>query len=156
MDLRECTKTIHELSWWSSSIGRTVTAAWAASSSSCTTCTWTTMSTPVPRHKGRACTSDDCQQTSCVTTQGKSTGAVFTKIIGHVGHFRWLGPNVWRKTSQIWREYIKPVRQMSDDPWKFFSYTAGVPCIVEHVVLTFQSPIHFFHGTGKQTVTQLK
>ena len=48
---------------------------------------------------------------------------VFTKIIGHVGHFRWLGPNVrW----EIWRiliEYIKPIGQMSDESWKFFGYT---------------------------------
>ena len=53
--------------------------------------------------------------------------AVFTKIIGHVGHFRWLGPNVWWEISQIWIEYIKPIRHMFDDcdePWKFFGYTA--------------------------------
>ena len=48
---------------------------------------------------------------------------VFTKIIGHVGHFRWLGPNVWWEISQIWIEYIKLIGQMSDEPWKFFSYT---------------------------------
>ena len=29
--------------------------------------------------------------------------SVFTKIIRHVGHFRWLGPNVWWEVSQIWR-----------------------------------------------------
>ena len=49
--------------------------------------------------------------------------AVFTKIIGHVGHFRWLGPNVWWEISQIWIEYIKPIGQMSDEPWKFFMNT---------------------------------
>ena len=53
------------------------------------------------------------------------TGTVFTKIIGHVGHFRWLGPNVWWEISQIWIEYIKPIGQMSDEPWKFFMNTAG-------------------------------
>ena len=50
--------------------------------------------------------------------------AVFMKIIGHVRHFRWLGPNVWWEISQIWIEYIKLIRQMSDEPWKFFGYTA--------------------------------
>ena len=28
--------------------------------------------------------------------------AVFTKLIGYVGHFRWLGPKVCREISQIW------------------------------------------------------
>ena len=46
------------------------------------------------------------------------------KNVGHVRHFRWLGPNVWWKISQIYIEYIKPIRQMSDEPWKFFTYTA--------------------------------
>ena len=45
------------------------------------------------------------------------TFAVFTKIIGHIRHFRWLGPNVWWEISQIWIEYIKPVGQMSDESW---------------------------------------
>ena len=35
------------------------------------------------------------------------------KIIGHIGHFRWLGPNVWWEISQIWIEYIK--RQSPSD-----------------------------------------
>ena len=52
------------------------------------------------------------------------TITVLTKIIGHVAHFRWPGPNVWCEISQIWIEYIKPMRQMSDEPRKFFSYTA--------------------------------
>ena len=52
---------------------------------------------------------------------------VFMKIIGHVGHFRWLGPNVWWEISQILIEYIKPIRQMSDEQWKFFGYTAHLP-----------------------------
>ena len=34
---------------------------------------------------------------SCI----KMAYAVFTKIIGHNGHFRWLGPNVWRVTDFI-------------------------------------------------------
>ena len=42
----------------------------------------------------------------------------------HIGHFRWLGPNVWWEISQIWIEYIKPIGQMSDESWKFFRYTA--------------------------------
>ena len=50
--------------------------------------------------------------------------SVFTKIIGHVRHFRWLGLNVWWEISHILIEYIKPIGQMSDEPWKFFSYTA--------------------------------
>ena len=55
---------------------------------------------------------------------------LFMKINdGHVRHFRWLGPNVWWawETSQIWIEYIKPIRQMSDEPWKFFGYTGMKP-----------------------------
>ena len=36
--------------------------------------------------------------------------AVFTKINGHDEH-------VWWEISQIWIEYIKPIRQMSDEPW---------------------------------------
>ena len=37
-----------------------------------------------------------------------SAPAVFTKIIGHVGHFWLLGPNVWWDISQTWIEYISP------------------------------------------------
>ena len=37
------------------------------------------------------------------------------KIIGHIGHFRWLGPNVWWEISQIWIDYIKPIGQMFDE-----------------------------------------
>ena len=36
---------------------------------------------------------------------------MFTKTIGHVGHFKWLGPNVWWEISQNWIEYIKPIGQ---------------------------------------------
>ena len=50
--------------------------------------------------------------------------AMVMKIIGHVGHFRWLGPNVWWEISQFWIEYIKPIGQLSDGPWKFFVNTA--------------------------------
>ena len=50
--------------------------------------------------------------------------AVFAKIIGHVGHFRWLGPKSWWEISQLWIKYIKSIRQMSDEPWKFVGYTA--------------------------------
>ena len=49
--------------------------------------------------------------------------AAFMKIIGHIGHFQWLGPNDWWEISQIWID-IKPIGQMSDEPWKFFGYTA--------------------------------
>ena len=49
---------------------------------------------------------------------------VFMKTIRHIGHFRWLGPYVWWEISQIWIEYIKPIRQMSDESWKFFGYSA--------------------------------
>ena len=62
---------------------------------------------------------------------------VFMKIIGHVGHFRWLGPNVWWEISQIWIEYIKPIRQMSDEPRKFFSCTVIFPLIAEIEILLF-------------------
>ena len=34
---------------------------------------------------------------------------VFMKIIGHIRHFRWLGPNVWCETWKIWIQYIKPI-----------------------------------------------
>ena len=51
---------------------------------------------------------------------------VFTKIIGHVGHFRWLGPNVWWEISQFWIEYIKPITQMSDEAWKFSGNTVFI------------------------------
>ena len=47
--------------------------------------------------------------------------AVFTKILGH---FRQLVPNVRWEISQIWIQY-KPIRHMSDEPWKFFIYTAN-------------------------------
>ena len=53
--------------------------------------------------------------------------AVFTKIIRHIWHFRWLGPNVrWDFTNLNRIQYIvniKPIGQMSDEPWKFFGYT---------------------------------
>ena len=50
------------------------------------------------------------------------------KIIGHVGHFRWLRPNVWCKISQLWIEYIKLFGQMSDETWKFFGFTVITWC----------------------------
>ena len=50
--------------------------------------------------------------------------AVSMKIIGHVRHFQRLGPNVWWEISQIWIECIKSIRQMYDEPWKYFGYTA--------------------------------
>ena len=48
---------------------------------------------------------------------------VFMKIVGHVGHFRWLEPNVRWEIWYISIEYIKPIRQLSDESWKFFSDT---------------------------------
>ena len=51
---------------------------------------------------------------------------VLMKIIGHVRHFRWLGPNVWVQISQTWIEYIKPIGQISDEPWRFSATLAGV------------------------------
>ena len=48
---------------------------------------------------------------------------VFMKTIRHIGHFRWLVPNVSWEISQIWIEYIKPIGQISDESWKFFGYT---------------------------------
>ena len=48
---------------------------------------------------------------------------MFMKTMRHIGHFRWLGPNVSWEISQIWIEYIKPIGQMSDESWKFFGYT---------------------------------
>ena len=52
--------------------------------------------------------------------------AVEAKNVGHAGHIRWLGPNVWWEISQIYIEYVKAIRQMSDEPWKFFAYTGHV------------------------------
>ena len=49
--------------------------------------------------------------------------AVEAKNVGHAGHIWWLGPNVWWEISQIHIEYVKAIRQMSDEPWKFFAYT---------------------------------
>ena len=49
--------------------------------------------------------------------------AVWAKNVRHVGHLRWLGPNVWWEISQIYTEYKKLIRQMSDGAWKFFTYT---------------------------------
>ena len=58
---------------------------------------------------------------------------VFTKIIGHVGHFRWLDPNVWWEISQFRIEFIKPIRQMSDEPWKFFGNTVMPTILMQRV-----------------------
>ena len=55
---------------------------------------------------------------------------VFMKIIGHVRHFWWLGPNVWWEVSQVWIEYIKP-----DEPWKFFG-NAWVPTVLHKPIDT--------------------
>ena len=41
--------------------------------------------------------------------------------------FPMVRTNVWWEISQIYIEYTKPIRQMSDEPWKFFAYT--VICI---------------------------
>ena len=62
----------------------------------------------------------------------KPSNSVFMKIIRHIGHFRWLGPNVWWGISQIWKEYIKPIKQMSDESWKFFGYTATYSKVSRH------------------------
>ena len=35
-------------------------------------------------------------------------------------------PKCLREISQIWIEYMKPIGQMSDEPWKFFRYTGAV------------------------------
>ena len=46
-------------------------------------------------------------------TQGCSNSiaiTVFMKIIRHIRHFWWLGPNFWWEISHIWIEYIKPNR----------------------------------------------
>ena len=56
----------------------------------------------------------------------KMNEAMFTNIIGHVGYLWWVGPNVWWEISQIWIEYIQPIEQMSDEPWKFLGYTDEV------------------------------
>ena len=53
--------------------------------------------------------------------------SVHEKIIGHVGHFRWQAPNAWWEIWQLWIEYIKPIGQMSDEPWKFFCNTLCHP-----------------------------
>ena len=41
------------------------------------------------------------------------TNAEFTKIIGHVGHFRWIGPKVWWEISRICIECMKHTRQLN-------------------------------------------
>ena len=64
------------------------------------------------------------------------TVTVQAKNVRHVGHFRWLGPNVWWEISQICMEYIKSIRQMSGEPWKFFAYTAVSPHLWMCVALT--------------------
>ena len=58
------------------------------------------------------------------------------KMSGTSENFRWLGPDVWWEISQIYIEYIKPIRQMSDEPWKFFAYT-------DNWIFTFPISIHF-------------
>ena len=55
------------------------------------------------------------------TTLYEGHGLVITpyikihEIIGHIGYFRWLGPNVWWEISQIRIEYIKPIRRMNHE-----------------------------------------
>ena len=69
------------------------------------------------------------QQLAEVNTQEYiNTPPVFMKIMGHIGHFRWLGPNVSWEISQIWIEYMKLIGQMSDELWHFFGYTAPHYC----------------------------
>ena len=83
----------------------------------------------------------NCQISNIRGTKSQNLNAVFTKIIGHVGHFRWLGPNVRWEISRIWIEYIKPIGQMSDESWKFFGYTGMFlvsPC-------SCLCPIHWSH-----------
>ena len=68
-----------------------------------------------------------------------ATVSVFMKIIGHIGHFWWLDSNVWWESSQIWIECIKPIRQMSDESWKFFGYTAvSMPQCVSWLIIKIQ------------------
>ena len=55
---------------------------------------------------------------------------VGTKIIGHVRHFWWLGPNVWWEILQFCIDHIKSIGQMSDEPWRFFGNTAVITTTV--------------------------
>ena len=69
---------------------------------------------------------------NCDITSLSETGpsAVFMKIIRHVGHFRWLGPNVWWEISHIWLQYVQPIRQndclMNHDSFSVIVYTVSV------------------------------
>ena len=65
---------------------------------------------------------------------------VFMKIIGHVRHFRWLGPNVWWEISQIWIECIKLIRQMSDESWKFFRLHCITGWMLRYIVIGSYCP----------------
>ena len=66
---------------------------------------------------------------NAVTSQRKPVQA---KNVRHIRHFRWLGPNVWWEISQIYVEYIKPVRQMAEQPWKFFTYTGKLCNVITY------------------------
>ena len=51
---------------------------------------------------------------------------MLAKNVGKARHFQRLGPDVWWEISQIYIEYIKPTRQMSDELWKFFTFTEEI------------------------------
>ena len=68
---------------------------------------------------------------------------MFIKIIGHIVHFRWLGPNVWREISQIWIEYIKPIRQIVW--WSTKSFLATLPILAQ---------IMAWHHTGNKLLSE--
>ena len=72
------------------------------------------------------------------------------KIIGHIRHFRWLGPSIWWEISQIWIEYIKRIRQMSDEPWKFFSYTESTQPTLDSLPFIWCNHIRVSQGITPQ------
>ena len=80
----------------------------------------------------------------CVILLGSvKIAGVQVKNIRHFRYFWRLGPNIWREISQIYKEFIKPIRQMSDEPWKFF---ARLVAEISSLELTMQHALWCFHG----------
>ena len=90
--------------------------------------TWSSLVQVIAYHLFGAKPLPDCKTNYDLFSIGPRINILIPVFMKIVGHFRWLGPNVWWEISQIWIEYIKRIRQM------FFGYTVIQENALEKVI----------------------